>query len=457
MDSHSPAPPTAADFITLEASTAAVPDTTQIFAAEVETPRPRPVPGREGEHYIPYGTDNRLPYELITRVAEDEVLSQNKLFNTLTCYGAGLTLQDPATHLPTTDPDIRAWADRQNLPLFLLEQITDLKYFYFTVVVIILNRAGNRINKIRHKESAFVRLGRADDSGRVPCIYSADWTRTHLSRQDVERIPLLDTYDPLGDLRARLGLEPDERGRRRRPTTERKFALLLRFPTPGSAYYPTPHWTAVFRGGSYDEKRLIATGKRAKLRNHTSMRYQVEIQRDYFARICREEFITDPKLQLERIAREKDNIRRFLSGLENSDKVWISGFYVDPSGNEVRDVRINVIDARKEGGEWAEDVQSAANTMCYAESIHPNLVGAVPGKSQSNNSGSDKRELFTMKQALEVAPHDLLLAPLRLVAAFHGWNVEPVVPMIQLTTLDDHRDSKKVDPKAQHSQHPEED
>ena len=62
-----------------------------------------------------------------------------------------------------------------------------------------------------------------------------------------------------------------------------------------------------------------------------------------------------------------------------------------------------------------------------------------------------------MKQALEVAGHDLLLAPLRLVAAFHGWNVEPVVPMIQLTTLDEHRDSKKVDPKAQHSQHPEED
>ncbi|MFR1987595.1 MAG: hypothetical protein ACLS29_05595 [Prevotellamassilia sp.] len=98
---------------------------------------------------------------------------------------------------------------------------------------------------------------------------------------------------------------------------------------------------------------------------------------------------------------------------------------------------------QKEGGDWSEDVQSASNTICYADNVHPNLVGAVPGKSQSNNSGSDKRELFTMKQALETAFHDLLLLPLQVVCWYNGWEgVTPRVPMIQLTTLDQHRDAQ---------------
>lgn len=435
------------EFINIPTAIKEVEDTTEIFSAEIETPKAKEVPGYDGHYYIPFGDDNKRPFDIIRKVAEDEVLSQNKYFNVLTCYGAGISFRDSATQKPTTSQEINQWLRRQNLPLFFLEQITDLKYFYFSVVVFILNKKGDRINKIRHKEASFCRLGKANRWGRVEYVYSADWTKYALERSDVEKIPLLDPYDPLGDLLVRLGREPNDNGVIQPATKERKFALLLRFPTPGAAYYPTPYWTAVFRGGSYDEKRLISTGKRAKLRNHTSVRYQVEIQKDYFARICREEYITDPKKQLTRIKKEKENIRNFLSGIENSDKVWISGFYVDPNGNEVRDVRINVIDTKKEGGEWAEDIQSAANSMCYADSIHPNLVGAVPGKSQSNNSGSDKRELFTMKQALEIAPHDILLQSLRLVCDFHGWQVEPTVPMIQLTTLDEHKDSKKVNPR----------
>ena len=44
--------------------------------------------------------------------------------------------------------------------------------------------------------------------------------------------------------------------------------------------------------------------------------------------------------------------------------------------------------------------------MCFTMRVHSNLVGAVPGKSKTNNSGSDKRELYTIAQALQTsAPH----------------------------------------------------
>ena len=119
---------------------------------------------------------------------------------------------------------------------------------------------------------------------------------------------------------------------------------------------------------------------------------------------------------------------------------------MNPDGNEVHDIRISAIASPggKEGGDWNEDVQAASNTICYSDNIHPNLVGAVPGKSQSNNSGSDKRELFVMKQALEIAFHDILLAPYRLAAHYNGMDVEVTLPMIQLTTLDEHKDAKIV-------------
>ena len=109
----------------------------------------------------------------------------------------------------------------------------------------------------------------------------------------------------------------------------------------------------------------------------------------------------------------------------------------------MRDIRVINIEGAKEGGDYADDINVAANTLCYADNVHPNLVGAVPGKSQSNNSGSDKRELFTMKQALETAFHDLLLRPVELCLEYNGWeDVRAAVPIVQLTTLDQHTDAQ---------------
>lgn len=452
------------------ASTADVADTTGVFDDE-EIVHTLPVPGFPGEDYVPWGVDDQLPYELIHLVGGDEVTSQNKLFNVLTCYGAGLRFapikddvpqsSDSPAH-PSTPPALfpsnqqgtdaaealraaRAWAIRQNLPTYFLEQTTDMKYFFFSVAVIILSKDGTQINRIRHKEACYCRLGKADKNGHIPYVYYANWRRHQAYVGTIEKITLLDERDPLTDLMQRMGREPLADGKVHKPQSVRKFAMLMRFPTAGCQYYPVPYWSAVLRGGSYDEKRLISVGKRAKLRNHTSVKYQVEIEQNYWAKICKEEYITDREEQAKRIRKEKENIRDFIAGLENSDKVWISSFYIDLNGHEHHDVKITKIDTGKEGGDWSEDVQAASNTICYADNVHPNLVGAVPGKSQSNNSGSDKRELFTMKQALEIAFHDILLLPLRLVCAYNGWEgIEPTVPMIQLTTLDEHTDSKTV-------------
>ena len=155
--------------------------------------------------------------------------------------------------------------------------------------------------------------------------------------------------------------------------------------------------------------------------------------------------ITDRRKQQERIVREKQQILDFLTGAENRGKAWFSTFYVTPDGKEQHDVVINKIDDSKKGSDWETDIQEAINMICFTMRVHSNLVGSVPGKAQSNNSGSDKRELYTIAQALQKPYHDLLFTVHRIIIRFNGWKgVKPLVPFIQLTTLDQNSDADLV-------------
>ena len=427
------------------ASIETVEDSADVFDEDGEDVSSTELPGPKKYKYVLWGSDNQLPFEIIRLIGLDEVMSQNKLFNVLTCYGAGQKYNDYATDKPTTDKDIKKWMLHNSIPSFMLEQATDMKYYFFCVAVIILSNDGKKIVKLRHKDACYCRLEKANDKGWIEHVFYANFRKSSLREEEIEVLPLLNEKDPLGDLEVRMGRAPGKDGLLKERTKDRKFAILIRFPTPGCRYYPQPNYTSIFRGDWFDIKRLIGKGKKAKLKNHASVKYQVEVHKDFWANILAEEHITEPVAQLERIKKEKENIKNFVSGIENSGKVWITGYYIDPNGKENRMVRINVIDTTKEGGDWSEDIQEASNITCYGDNIHPNLVGATPGKSQSNNSGSDKRELFTLKQSLEIAFHDLMYMPHNVVIHYNGWQdkVYPDVPMILLTTLDENTDAKK--------------
>lgn len=396
--------------------------------------------------YIPFGVDDQLPYNLIKHIGKDEIMSQNKFFNVLTSYGNGLRYANYDTNEQTTNPEIKHFFLRNSLQEFFLEQITDMKYFFFSVAVIILSKDYKRIVKIRHKEACYCRFEEADKNGKINHIFYGDFRDGKLSKDNVEVIRLLDFKDPLGELCVLMGREPGADGKCVVRTNECKFAIVSRFPTAGLQYYPVPYYTSIFRGDWHDIKRLIGVGKKAKLRNAASVKYHVQVHNDYWSIICHNENIIDPVKKAERIKKEHENIKNFVTGIENSGKVWISGYYMNPDGKEISMVKIDCIDSKKEGGDWSDDIQESANTICYADNIHPNLVGAVPGKSQSNNSGSDKRELFTLKQSLEKATHDILAKPHHVILGYNGWadEVYPDVPLIMLTTLDKKNDAKKV-------------
>ena len=382
--------------------------------------------------YMPWGADDQMPYDIINLIESDETLSTCQMFNAEVCYGSGLVYQTDEMCKRKVVNEVEEFFLDNDMASYFLGVCQDFKHFGFAVSVIILNEQGNKVVRVLRKEACYVRFAPANKEGVIPQVLYANW-RNSVRAEQVEVIPLLNPQNPWTDLQAQV-----KKGKR-------KFAVVSRVPTPDSTYYPIPYYASLFKGKWYNIKQLIGVAKEAKLKNSAPIKYHIEIAKSFWSNIFKAEGITDRVKQQERVNEEKDNIINFLTGMENSGKVLFSEFYVSPNGEEQHDVVINKIETDKEGGDWATDIIEAVNMMCFTMRVHSNLVGSVPGKSQTNNSGSDKRELYTIAQALQKPYHDLLFNVHRLIIRFNKWDgAYPDCPFIQLTTLDENKDAKQV-------------
>ena len=423
----------------LKASAAFTVSSAEVFKEQGDI---NPVTIEEGYQYMPWGADNQMPYKILELIESDETLSTCQIFNAEVCYGSGL-VYDTKEATAAIRKDVDHYLMDNDLPSYFLGVCQDFKHFAFCVSIIILSADGSRIVRILRKEACYCRFAPADKEGHIPYLLYANWRKVISSKDQVEKIELLDQNSPWTDLQERMQAL---KGRKPKSST-RKFAIVSRVPTPDSTYYPIPYYGSLFKGNWYNIKRLIGMAKEAKLKNSAPIKYHIEIANRFWDGIFKAEGITDRKKQMDRVVEEKEKIINFLTGMENSGKVLFSTFYVNPNGEEQHDVVINKVETDKEGGDWSTDIIEAVNMMCFTMRVHSNLVGSVPGKSQTNNSGSDKRELYTIAQALQKPYHDLLFTVHNIIIRYNGWEgVKPDCPFIMLSTLDEKRDAKLVTP-----------
>ncbi|MFZ4705457.1 MAG: hypothetical protein ACOYMF_05560 [Bacteroidales bacterium] len=410
-----------------------------------------PVKSKQGYRgYVPWGEDNLQPETILTKIRADEVMSSNMWFNIQTAYGMGFKPKK-SDDSKITDADIKKFFRRNNMVKYWAEQFTDIKHFYFSVLVIIIDQEGKTVAQIRHKEAVNVRFETCNpETGKIENIFYANWKNTP-KEDDIEAIPLLDEDDPVGDLMVRLGREPNpQTGNIDTMTTDRKFAIVNRIPTPGQKYYPFAYYFSTFNSGWASLKAMIPVAKIAKMTNGMVIKYLVELHKDYFTKLFSSENISDPEKKKARKAAEINNIKNFLSGIDNQNKSWFSTYYIDPNGKEQCMVRIERLDKDKEGGDYIEDSEEAANIVSYAMGVHPSLIGSSPGANKSIN-GTEARELFTMKQALEHLTRDIMLGPFYLLNDVNGWDLDYDIPDLLLSTLDKKTDAipsndKKLNP-----------
>jgi len=423
----------------LKASAAFTVSSAEVFKEQGDI---NPITIEEGYQYMPWGADNQLPYKILELIESDETLSTCQIFNAEVCYGSGL-VYDTKEATAAIRKDVDHYLMDNDLPSYFLGVCQDFKHFAFCVSIIILSADGSRIVRILRKEACYCRFAPADKEGHIPYLLYANWRKVISSKDQVEKIELLDQNSPWTDLQERM---QSLKGRKPKSST-RKFAIVSRVPTPDSTYYPIPYYGSLFKGNWYNIKRLIGLAKEAKLKNSAPIKYHIEVANRYWDGIFKAEGITDRKKQMDRVVEEKEKIINFLTGMENSGKALFSTFYVNPNGDEQHDVIINKVETDKEGGDWSTDIIEAVNMMCFTMRVHSNLVGSVPGKTQTNNSGSDKRELYTIAQALQKPYHDLLFTVHHIIIRYNGWEgVRPDCPFIMLSTLDEKRDAKLVTP-----------
>lgn len=399
-----------------------------------------------GSHIVsPWGIDNNLPTELRLKIEKSEIISTNLRFNRDVAYGLGpmlvKILRDSngkvADYIPLEDGKEFEFFDRNDISMFVLEQLTDLVYFHNSFAEMMPESKGTSIYSIKHLEAEFSRWSVANSKGVIENhLYAAQWKPA--KAEAVQRSQVIDEFNALADAKTRIAIN------------RKRMVYPVYMPSPGRPYYSRPEWYSVFESGWYDHSVSIPALKKAILKNNLGVKFIVYISPKYWDEVLRMKKIdsSDAKAVKEAKEIEKKNFQDFLSGVDNANKAIMTVKEMLPVGNTAIEHKwIEILPVKNDmaGGEYIPDIESVANIISYAMGVHPSLIGATPGKNGSSMSGTDKRELFMIKQALMKPLVDRVLRPLRLVHQLNGWDkdITIVVPEFIFTTLDQNKSGKQ--------------
>jgi hypothetical protein len=428
-----------------------------IFSAPDADPKDINIDNKQYK-YVPWGSTNDTPNQIISKVYKHPTTSGGIGFNISIAYGDGIL---PVRRIvdggqlkliPVLDnAEINQFLEYNNSNDYLLEQATDLRFFFNVFSEIILNRdnaSSRKIVEINHKEAAFSRWSERNDKGIVEYhFYNPNFGNvSKFKEEDTEITPVLDFKRPILDLKRRLGREPGLDGQTKESSNFYRFIVPITFPTPGRTYYQKPYWWSIFESGWYDYACMIPEYKAALMKNQMVIKYVVYIAPEYWTELfANKGCANDKKKMKEARDLEYENIQNFLSGKENTGKAVISNLRYAADGKENPHIKIVPVDNPFKGGEFVEDSEEVSNLMSYGMEVHQGIIGSSPDKNKTI-SGSEARELFNIKQAVIKPIRDKLLLPLYIAKAINNWPADIffAIPNVQLTTLDKNTGAEKV-------------
>ncbi|MDA3867015.1 MAG: hypothetical protein PF489_09760 [Salinivirgaceae bacterium] len=401
----------------------------------------------DGHKIVPWGQNNTMPQDVMSKIEKCEIVGANIKFNIDTGYGQSVRpyrrIKDGNNYRydEILEGEVYEFFQDNDIDLYFLEQLTDLNTFFNVFPEIILSKDLSKITTLRSKEAAFSRWGAMDPkAGRIiKHYYSAKWD-DNPTIKDMVISDVLDKYNPLRDLQQRI----DER-----KIKVPRFIVPVFFPTPGKTYYQRSYWWSIFLSGWYDFIMMIPTFKKAILKNQMSVKYIIYISDKYWDYLFDAENIdpTDKEAVIDRKNKEHNAFQDFLTGESNAGKgmIALKKMVNSASGSaEEKFIEIVPIKSDLKGGEYVEDSQEGASMISYAMGVNTSLISNL--KSANNLSGTDKREMFQMKQAVMAPFRDRLFKPLHLIRRFNGWGEDVVfkVPDFNFTTLDENKSGSKL-------------
>ncbi len=413
--------------------------------------------------FVPMGKSDKLPAEIMLKIAENTTVASNIEFKANMAYGDGLLVfrkkVNPETgkvdivEVQEDDPaakEIFELIANSNYKRVMLEFANDMVVFSDSFAQLVFGREAKgskrKIVQIWHREACFSRLSvQNEKTGRIDYHgYSSQWG-VEASPENVIVRRFLDRKSPLYDLKVRMGLVPDpETGETKDEGETNGYVLSLGLPVPGRYYYNRPYWWSIFVDW-YDFSCAIPKFKKALLKHQMVLRYQVSVNKNFYSKLYKQEGVSDPQKQADVKTKFLQQLNDFLSGEENAGKSFVETYEYDKINKyEEHDIIIKPLESFIKGGEYIEDSEEVTNVICNTMSVHPSLKGASPGKSKNIN-GTEARELFIIAQVLFKPVREMMLLPLYIAKEINGWpkDIYFEVPNIMLTTLDENTGSKK--------------
>ena len=399
----------------------------------------------QGYCVAPWGVDNDLPQQVMAKIDAAEIVGTNANFNWKVAYGQGPKLveviRDPETnrvkdYKEVLEGEAYDWYMRNNVPLVLMEILTDLSYFGNAFPLLIAGdkqAKGERkgIKGIVHREAMFSRWGIDKRKLINRHLYCAKWDENPTA-EEIQESYVVDEYNAVEDINRRLLIGKDTR-----------LCFPIYITSPGRPYYSYPNWWSIFRSGWYDQLTSIPSLKKAILKHNLGVRHIIYIADEYFKE--KEELLkiekNDHKSRKELYEEVVKQLSEQVTGEENAGKAIVSKMKLMPNGNGASFEKMMVVDTIKNdisGGEYLTDYETGANIISYAMDVHPSLIGATPGKNSNSLSGSNQREIFTIKQSMMKSTAYLALQWWPVVRTINGWdrNLEIVIQDSLFTTLD---------------------
>lgn len=393
----------------------------------------------EGEEkYVPWGSGDNFPVELINDAEKDTVITPGIRFKSEMQYGGGIThgkiLIEGGKEIfvPERNPEVVKFLRRSNQGQWLLSNFYDLNYFGITFPMFHMSKDGKKVVKasIENSRAKSCRLLERDRYGDFKgVVVKPQLANNNITEEESVTYKVPDMSDPKGWVEQQKNLK--------------SFIIPIRTIDHGNKYYPVPDWNTARESKWIEISRHIASFKKFLIENQVSLKYLIEIDEDYWpAQFGQETWDSwSPEEKRSNAEEAFNEMSDWLTDLQNSGASMSAPLKSSPhfADKQISMIKFTPIENKfsKEGA-YIEDSKEASDHKMSSLGLHPELLGSSPGNKMGAGSGSGNRVAFNQRVSMAKPTQDLVLQVLYIVSEINGWDEELEFRIREslITTLD---------------------
>lgn len=368
--------------------------------------------------YALWGDDNLAPIHMLKNIEKDTVIFQSSQFNIASHYGSGL---DYVREIRTKNgieldytsiPEIDDFIEANDLNAVFCETVHDYEKIGNRIVSFLPNKKRDLIARVIRKDAAWGRWEIQDKASRKvkQLYYNADWERD-FNNKNGDKFPVLDVFDPIGDLTKRI-------------KTGNEFVFRNKVFTSNRYYYELANVEVIMNSGNIEMKDKLKAAYKALIDNSLGIAYHIKVTDEYckkqIAKADEAKWESDPAFRYDVQKKIKEKIDKFLTGVQSQGKSILSVKYRNGKGELEDGIEIVTLDNSIKADKWLPSMQQYHAESYNAMEVDPSNTG-ISNKNDGMNSGSEKKNAFFNNKATLDIDRLYTLMPFYFVAKFNKW------------------------------------